>query len=276
MRIGRLILTVVTAFTLLACNPPPQSSEVVASKEDSGNVKDNVPRNCQLTLGFDVWEPYQYVDVAGRIGGLDIELISAVAEQMECDINFQQGTWVSSLEKLKNGQVDILLGASKTESREQFALFSESYRTEEFSLYIRKGDKKRAAYDSIATFVNNNSRIGIVDAYFYGPEVSMLLDGSATSKFFVTSIMGELNVARLLDEDIDAFLEDSFIGASILRRKALSEYITAHGLTINTGEIYVMFSKKTVSDELLTRFNTALDEVKNSKQYEEILSRYSR
>jgi polar amino acid transport system substrate-binding protein len=194
---------------------------------------------------------------------------------MGCQLTYQQGTWVDLLVALKQGEVDILLGASKTEAREEFAFFSDAYRMEEFSLYIRKGDKVRAGYKTLSEFIQNASQIGIVEDYFYGSDVSMLLDNAETSQYFVNAIMGELNVARLLDEDIDGFFEDSFVGASLLRRKALSNYIIPHGITIQTGNAYVMFSQKSVTPKQLSDFNTQLAEVKNSDVYQIILDKYS-
>jgi polar amino acid transport system substrate-binding protein len=266
-------------FAVAACDPAPQVEKsadpsVTADTQMAEVVATTVASDCKLSLGFDVWEPYQYVDVGGHVGGLDVELITAVVKEMGCDISYRQGTWVKSLEKLRNGEVDMLMGASKTEAREAFALFSDAYRMEEFSLYIRKDDEKHGTYQSIDDFIENGSRIGIVDGYYYGPTISLLLDGTATSKSFMTSIIGELNVARLLDQDIDGFLEDSFIGASILRRKGLSDYIVAHGLTIQTGDIFVMFSQESVTAEQVADFNAALVKVKGSAQYANIMTKY--
>ena len=281
MKISHLLLFLVMSFGLLACKPPPQTEstlavESVAEPEQSKQTPPTESASkCSFSLGFDAWEPYQYVDVSGRVGGLDVELIEAVVEGMGCNLTYQQDTWISSLDKLKNAQVDMLLGASKTTAREEYAHFSIPYRMEEFSLYIRKDDEKHAAYQSLDSFFENNSKIGIVDGYVYGPEVSMLLDGTATSKYFVAGIMGELNVGRLLDGDIDGFLEDSFIGASILRRKGLSDYIVAHGITISTGDIYVMFSKENVTPEQVATFNNSLNKIKNSQRYEDIINKYS-
>jgi polar amino acid transport system substrate-binding protein len=103
----------------------------------------------------------------------------------------------------------------------------------------------------------------------------MLLDSPESSKYFVNAIIGEINVARLLDEDIDGYLEDSFVGSSLLRRKALSQYIIAHGVTIQTGNAYVMFSKLSVTPEQLVDFNTQLGNVKNSNLYQDILDKYT-
>tara|TARA_B110000503_G_scaffold141447_1_gene235056 strand:+ start:1396 stop:2196 length:801 start_codon:yes stop_codon:yes gene_type:complete len=263
-----------------ACKPQPsiehtQLAPVVITKTTVPMEKQIPDKSCQFVLGFDAWEPYQYEDVGERVAGLDIELVATVLENMGCQLTYQQGTWVDLLVALKQGEVDILLGASKTEAREKFAFFSDAYRMEEFSLYIRKGDKVRAGYKTLSEFIQNASRIGIVEDYFYGPDVSMLLDNTETSQYFADAIMGELNVARLLDEDIDGFFEDSFVGASLLRRKALSNYIVAHGITIQTGNAYVMFSQKSVTPKQLSDFNTQLAEVKNSDVYQIILDKYS-
>ncbi|MFT4655113.1 MAG: polar amino acid transport system substrate-binding protein, partial [Patiriisocius sp.] len=191
------------------------------------------------------------------------------------ELKYEQGTWVDLLAALKKGDIDILLGASKTEAREQFAFFSDAYRMEEFSLYIRKDDQTHAGYESLTEFIAGGSQIGIVSDYLYGEEVAELLDHPEKSKLFVNAMIGEINVARLLDEDIAGFLEDSFVGASMLRRKALSEYIVAQGITMQTGNAYVMFSRQGITQGQLALFNAQLQRVKESTKYQELLSKYS-
>jgi polar amino acid transport system substrate-binding protein len=281
MKITRVFLLIVLFFIVSACKPESSTEQakttpvVVDTEKTVLMEKKTLDKQCQFVLGFDAWEPYQYSDVGERVAGLDIELVAAVVKGMECQLTYQQGTWVDLLIALKRGEVDILLGASKTQAREQFALFSNAYRMEEFSLYIRNGDDVRAEYKTIGEFIKNGSQIGIVEDYVYGPDVSMLLDDTETSKSFVNAIMGEINVARLLDEDIDGYLEDSFVGSSLLRRKALSNFIVAQGITIQTGNAYVMFSQKNVTQEQVNNFNTQLAIVKNSQTYQNILTKYS-
>src|SRR5690606_41970345 len=70
---------------------------------------------------------------------------------------------------------------------------------------------------------------------------------------FVGAIISELNMARLLDEEIDGLLEDSFVGAAILRRKGLDKYIQAHNISLGSSDVYVMFSQ----DRKSTRLNSS-------------------
>jgi polar amino acid transport system substrate-binding protein len=267
MKTSRLIIVCSSILLLLNCKPSNNSEvndqplPLVTEVSTIATVPD-----CKLVLGFDAWEPYQYIDVGDRVTGLDVELANAVLKEMSCVADYKAGTWVSLLNDLRDGNVDMLLGASKTPAREEFALFSQPYRMEEYSLYIRKDDSQLTAIKSVSAFIEQDN----------GPEVSMLRDGSATNKNFVSAIIGEVNVARLLDRDIDAYLEDSFVGASVLRRKALGNYIVPQGITINTGDAHVMFSKNTVSVDTLQRFDAALTKVKSSPFYTDLLSRYKR
>ncbi|MGQ8364375.1 substrate-binding periplasmic protein [Glaciecola sp. 1036] len=283
MKTSLSLFIMVLSLGLVSCSQdqgqPMQNQTSIVSSETTSSSQDEATssnkQTCSLTIGFDVWAPYQYVDVNDRVSGLDIELISEVTDYMGCTVDFRQGTWVSLLEDLRNGEVDMLLGASKTESRESFAFFSEPYRTEEFSLYIRKDDAKRAKYEDIASFIANGSKIGVVSSYYYGDKISSMLDDESIQEQFVFGIMGELNVARLLDMDIDAFLEDNFVGASMIRRKALGDYIVPHGFTVNTGNIYVMFSKGSVEPELVSQFNQVLTSLKAGEEYSAIMQKYA-
>lgn len=275
------MLVIVLSFALMSCsdeqkqiNPPtvPDVASTVGNDVETPSASE--PSECSLKIGFDVWEPYQYLDVDNIVRGLDVEVVSAVTKDMNCSVEFVQGTWVTLLEKLRSGNVDMLLGASKTQEREKFAFFSVPYRTEEFTLYIRLDDPKREAYKDIEAFIEHGSKIGVVSDYYYGPGITAMLDNEDTAKHFVFGIMGELNIARLLDMDIDGFLEDSFVGASLIRRKALGEYIVAHDFTVHTGDIYVMFSRASFDDQKLATFNQAMEAFKASSAYNEIVFKY--
>ncbi|MBU2876056.1 MULTISPECIES: substrate-binding periplasmic protein [Aliiglaciecola] len=282
MKMLKMLLVMSLSFALIACSPQQATLSSQTSEEqplkDSQLSTDNEVESppCSYSLGFDIWEPYQYINVDGEVSGVDIQIITGVINEMGCTVSYVQGTWVSLLEDLRLGNVDMLIGASKTPAREEFAYFSAPYRTEQFSLYIRNDDKKRAAYNDIDEFIANGSKIGVVGDYYYGPQITILQDSKASSSNFVSGIMGELNIARLLDMDIDGFLEDSFVGASILRRKGLDNYIVEHGFTVTTGDIYVMFSQSSVAEADVQKFNSALDDYMQMDSYKHTLQKYSR
>lgn len=275
----RGILIAATLSIVVACSDQADnqtdsntSQQGAASQTASAQTQD---KSCQFTIGFDVWEPYQYIGLGKEVKGMDIELVNMVASKLNCGIEYRQDSWGNLLSLLKAGKIDMVLGASITEERKAFALFSEAYRSEEFLLYIRAEEVHKHRQASVVDFVLDNNKIGTIGEYYYGEELSGLMDDEKYGKQFQPVFMGEINLARLLDGDIDGFLEDSFVGASLVRRKGLAKYITPHQAKISTGDVYVMFSRATISSEKVNDFNQALIELKNNGDYDKLVAKYS-
>lgn len=265
-----MLLVVVVSVIVLGCKPaepPPVTPAQAAAPAEVA-----VPA-CNLTMGIDAWEPYQYMSVGNTVTGLDVELVQAVATDMSCQLEVVQGSWLELLTLLKEGNIDFVLGASKTADREEFAYFSEPYRQERFQLYVRRDDSA-LSYDSLQAFVAAGHKVGVVNEYFYGDEVAALYEDDSLRDKFVGAIISELNMARLLDEEIDGLLEDSFVGASILRRKGLDKYIVPHTISLGNSDVYVMFSKASVTEQQVQQFNTGLARLKADGSYERIVEKY--
>lgn len=288
MKINWRTTLISCAVTLLtACSPQNQTTTTVTTSDNkspplsqvntqaTAAVKRRAEEDCRLTMGFDVWEPYQFIGFGREVQGLDVELVNLVAEELNCDVDYRQDSWGNLLSELKVGKVDLLLGASITDERKNFALFSDAYRSEEFQLYIRAEEEHRYRQASVADFIRDKHSLGVIGEYFYGKELTALMDDAQFSDNFKPTFMGEINVARLIDGDIDGFLEDSFVGASLIRRKGLEKRITAHQAKINTGDVYVMFSKLSVKPTLVERFNIAMRKIKNNGKYDLLIEKYS-
>lgn len=272
-----------TVAFMAACSPQNNSGTTNIDNDGATTTERPQPaaiakpasRNCKFTMGFDVWEPYQFIGFGRKVQGLDIELIHLVADKLNCDVDYRQDSWGNLLVLLKKGEIDFVLGASITEERKSFALFSEPYRSEEFQLYIRADEEHKYRQATVIDFIRDNNKLGTIGEYFYGDELSNLMDDEKYSGLFKPAFMGEINLARLLDGDIDGFLEDSFVGASLIRRKGLDKYIAAHQAKINTGEVYVMFSRTTVKPEVVKSFNVALREIKKNGEYDKLVQKYA-
>ncbi|MCH8537820.1 MAG: transporter substrate-binding domain-containing protein [Alkalimonas sp.] len=272
-----LVFILPFVLMLLACGPQvePPVPEAVDVDVAEDVTAETLPQAeaCELTMGFDAWEPYQYIGVGNVVTGLDVEIVHAIAETMDCSITMQQATWVELLNALRSGEVDFVLGASLTEDRQQFAYFSDSYREESFILYVRRYGGSMP-YQNITEFMQAGHKLGIVDEYYYGDEITQLYNDDNYHQQFVGAIISEMNMARLIDEDIDGFLEDSFVGASILRRKGLDEFIEPHGIDLGSSEVYVMFSQQSVTPETVAAFNEGLRQIKADGTYQQIIEKY--
>ena len=268
-----MLLVLIWAMCITGCKPASQQNDATVVVPVVSQPVSAAPP-CQLTLGMDAWEPYQYVTVGNTPAGLDVELVQAVVATMGCQLDVVQGSWLELLALLKDGQIDFVLGASKTAERESFAYFSEPYRKERFQLYVRN-EHANLPYKDINAFVSAGHKVGVVNEYYYGDEVAALYADETQRDKFVGAIISELNMARLLDEEIDGLLEDSFVGASILRRKGLDKYIQPHSISLGNSDVFVMFSKASVSEQQLQQFNQGLQQLHANGMYNQLIEKYS-
>lgn len=278
MNVQHFLCSAVIYLLMFGCKPAETQSPVIAPADTSTKVAElpSEPKAapCQLKLGFESWEPYQYVGLEQQASGLDIEIIQAIAGRMNCTLVLQHGTWQELLGQFRQGQLDVLLGASKTPAREEFALFSEPYRAEQFQLFVRKDDASKYNFGSVAEMVAAKHKVGLISDYYYGEQISALYDDDQMRPQFVESTMSEQNIAMLLDDQVEAVLEDSFVGAAIIRRKGLEQQIQPHQVKLPETPIYVMFSKSTVQPELVSSFNEALRQLKDSGDYQLLIGKY--
>jgi len=230
--------------------------------------------SCTLSVGYESWEPYQFQSYDQQASGLDIDIVKAVADGMQCQLQFQYGNWQQLLTEFRQGKLDLLLGSSKTAAREEFAIFSEPYRNEQFQLFVRKADAAQYTFDSLAQMIAAKHKVAVVSDYYYGDQVGALYSDEQMRSQFVESAMSEQNLALLLDDSVDAVLEDNFVGKALIRRKNLGADIVAHAIKLPESPIYVMFSKARVKTEQVDAFNQQLAAIKQNGAYQQILSKY--
>ncbi len=260
-----LLASLSVLVALQACQretetPPPATAPPIAA--------------CTLTMGWDPWEPYHFEDVDGRLRGLEIELVEAIAKGAECAIRYERGHWNQLLAKLDRGEIDLLSAATPTEERRAYALFSQPYRAESFRLFVRAGEAERFSGQDLAALVAGGMRIGTTLGYVYTPEISALRDADATAGAFADHPEAELAFLALIENRVDGVLEDPYVATAILRRRGWQELVVQHPLDLGESQVSYMFSKASVKPETVERFDRSLAALKQSGQLEAIIRRY--
>ncbi len=276
-KITYLFILLFTAISLISCGDKPTDPIAKTEKIVSElSLSENTKPSCGLTMGWDPWAPYQYLSPDNQVNGLEIDLISSIAKQAGCSITFVQGDWMNLLKGIREGTVDLLGGASKTPQRAEFAAFSDPYRHESFVLYIRTEQKKELGSKSLPELLKNGFRLGVTEDYIYGDKVAAFQDDSSLTSQIVTVPVTEVNYYNLTQHQIDGFLEDPFVAAYTIRRKGLSDQIEATSIEVASGDVSIMFSKESVPDDVIERFNQGLAAIKASGEYQIILDKYRR
>lgn len=264
-------------IVLASCSESPDTKKTdaqITPKEAPTKPVAKVPA-CQLNMGWDPWEPYQYLTPEDEVKGLEIDLVTAMAKGAGCELKFVQKNWMNLLNGIRNGSIDLLAGASKTKAREEFALFSDKYRFESFVLYVRAGEVEKHSGSTLKEILQGDFKLGVTDDYIYGDIVTELQDDENYSGKFVGVPTTEVNYFNLIQNDIDGFLEDPFVAAYTIKRKGLQGQIEAHPIVVHSGSVSLMFSKKSVKPEIVKAFNESLLQLMTSGDYQKIIEKYS-
>lgn len=87
-----------------------------------------------LTVAWNHWPPFSYINPQGTLDGLDVTLTSQILSQAGLETRFRNLPWARALHLIELQQLDLAMGALDTPERRQFARFSVPYRRSTFVL----------------------------------------------------------------------------------------------------------------------------------------------
>lgn len=90
--------------------------------------------------------PFEFQE-NGRAAGFDINLIRAVAEVMDFEVEIRLDAWAQLQEDLKNGQLDLLAGMAYTRDRDKYFDFSVPHAMIPPGLFVRTDSSIRSFAD---------------------------------------------------------------------------------------------------------------------------------
>lgn len=240
--------------------------------------ENRIPEKIVLGYGED-WAPYLYHDSSGNLTGLDYEIVSVVIKRMGSKlVSFRSSVpWARQLYWLGTGQISILTGASRNAEREEYAYFSKPYRKETVSLFVRKNESGKYKIGSVNDIKDMEFRLGAYIGSYYGELFASLMKNHDFEKKVQLVSSDDINIEKLLKNRVDGIFLESRAGADLLSsRGLLGTSVEIHPMpAINTGDVYVMFSKKAVSPEFVHAFDRILFEMRADGTFDELLAKYS-
>jgi len=234
-----------------------------------------------LRGGWYPWDPYQYLDYSRgtpRLTGFDVEIERAIGRIMGVKITIPQLEWAEQLAGIAAGTTDFAAGATKNEARTRFAWFSKPYRTETDVLIVPRGAsiglRFRTIDGMIEAFKNRNFRLGVLSSYVYAdPRINDFIADPANQGRIVPVMTDALNLQNLLAGVIDGFLADRIAASTTAWRRGQGQLIEEHPLRFST-DIYFMLSRASQTPERLARLDQAIDQLKESGEYNRIARSY--
>ncbi|MCK4512675.1 transporter substrate-binding domain-containing protein, partial [bacterium] len=137
-----LVLSMCAAVALSLALAPGALSAQNAPTESPGTPP------VLLVRGDDSYPPYEFLDEHGHPSGFNVDLMRAVAEEADLNIEIDLGPWSEVREDLEFRRVHILTGMFRSAERSAGVSFSDPYITVSHSLFVRKGSTIQSLEDA--------------------------------------------------------------------------------------------------------------------------------
>jgi polar amino acid transport system substrate-binding protein len=223
-----------------------------------------------LSVGWELWYPYQYHNTERELVGLDIESFNAIMAQAKIKYTAAEIPWKTHLHFIKTGKVDLAMGASWSKTREEYAYFSLPYRQENVKLIVKKGNAKNIKLKTLSDLVDSAYMVGVEGGYYYGEVYQELIKQTAFQANISEVIDLEGNVTLLMKGHLDGFLVDPFTMQYFIKKYSMQDQFEEHPMVIYSSDIRIMLSKKFSDKTMLDKINQAIITLQNDETLQTI------
>lgn len=213
--------------------------------------------------------PYQF-QKNKMLQGIDIDLANLVLRKSDIKVVFKQKEWYKTISDTISGEQDLALGVTITRQRQARANFSVPYREERNALVTLTSTSKTLSFNSPNSFLMSmkspNFRLGVIRGYVY---VSPLINEYIAANDFL-QCRGAVDCHKALKaKKIEGYLIDKMEATA---RFGNESNVRIQDLGVSTP-ISFMFNKK-VPQDTIDKINSAIEAIKDSKDYEAVFDKY--
>lgn len=224
----------------------------------------------ELRIATDKWPPYEDLGNT-EAPGFSVEVIRHVMDQMGVSHTITEHPWPRALRSVYSGAADACFSAFHTDERAEKAIYPEEpLTTADYILFIRKADRPNLKFTSLGDLKGKS--VGIVRDAAYPEEFISFITSHSRVDIVSTD---ELNLLKLIKKRFDYAVLNYANGIIFSKRMGLLGQV--HPLTANPvkqDNVYLIFSRKTVSPGFAADFSAALGRFKASPEYHRIYKKY--
>ncbi|MDR3477781.1 MAG: transporter substrate-binding domain-containing protein [Gammaproteobacteria bacterium] len=276
-KITQMLLIACIAFFVFFYSSFISSQEINAQAVTSSHHNKGLP----LRAGWEPWYPYKYLKIPSlqsSLTGLDVELLKLIAADANDSLLFQERPLADALNALKQGEIDIGMGATYSDERAQYVYYSKPYRYEENALFVLRAKDNQYPFSTVDALMDyiqkHHFRLGLKKGSLLADaKLNRFVKDTHNAKYIVPFANEAEGVKWLRDGEIDGFIVDRIAGSAIIWQAHADAEIMEHKLKMKTP-IHFIFSKKTVSLETVQAFNEAIENNRNNTAYRNNFSWY--
>lgn len=225
-------------------------------------------------VAWSAWLPYSYLGHDGRPTGLDIEMINSVMHEAGCEVEYLDNIPSKrQFSYLLDGQLDLQFAASATEERKQQVLYSEPYRREVISMFVRAGELENYPVKKLDDLLKNQWRIiGPYNGWF-GKDYETLRPKLREAHRLTEYLNTPQGLLMLAKERGDVLIGDYFSFIYTAKQSPQTE-IALLPIYVNDNPVHFIFSKKTVSADDVATINAAIKRLAQQGELRKLLEKY--
>jgi polar amino acid transport system substrate-binding protein len=226
---------------------------------------------CRLRVAWNDFPPYQFLNSAGVLDGIDTRLMNEAASRMGCTVIWQDLPRQRSLVLIREGVVDVRLGASWTVERATYAHYSRPIRNGINAFFVRKGEVGKLPYTSLLALAEAKVKIGAQLGTRYSSEFEQLFREGKFGDSIAYAASTENAFQMLLHNRVEGIFDGQLTGRWELMRLGVESQVEEHrGLQIE-GVAYAIFSRRSVDPELVDRFDQAIAAMRSDGTHARIM-----
>lgn len=211
---------------------------------------------CKLVVHVINYPPLAIKDKNDNWSGLNFKYLDPLFKEANCKYKLFETPFARGVSLAKNGTIDLLLNISKTDEREKHLHFIGPQRIETIRLATKKGTipqlRKWSDLEKL-----NSVLIWQTGAFFGDRIVEVMEKNKSLSNKLLYIADNTVMIDLIKRGRADGFfVEENFFN---YKSKTSNDYknLEGHPLIIHSENVYFAFSKKSVSPEILERFQQA-------------------
>lgn len=263
------------ALTFAACGGSKTESDVNSNADNSSSAPVSSEQKTDdktLVMATNAsFAPYEYYanGESGEIIGIDAEIAKAIADKLGMQLKIEDMAFNSIITSVMEGGVDFgMAGMTVTDERKEQVNFSNTYATGKQVVIVKDGSDIASPDDlkgkKIGVQLTTTGDIYATDDY--GKDEDGSLNGNV-----VEYNTGNEAVLALIGGDVDAVIIDNEPAKSFVASNA-----NANLKILETEYVYEEYAICVAKSntELLTKLNTAIDELTEDGTIDKIISKY--
>jgi polar amino acid transport system substrate-binding protein len=216
-----------------------------------------------LKIMTEEYPPFNYTE-NGKLTGLATEVVLGVAEKLGNTMDIEVLPWARAYAILQQQDGLILYSMTRTESREELFKWVGPVASNKWVFFTKKGSGITLAS------IDDARKAGNIGTYKDDAAEMFLKEQGFTNLDSV--IDDEQNVPKLMAGRINLWIVDEMQGIHKAKVKGVADQLEKV-LDVKDTLLYIAFSKNT-PDEVIARWQAAVDEMKTDGSYEALAKKY--